>query len=369
MQNFQYPHPMLPHANHDELSRQLFIQRLREYVAGDLQPGNKAVYDHDVEPRFVREHGREPRNRSEVRHAMERHPFHQTWSALNRTTQEMIWDSVQTSLDRQIDELKERAKQVKAKKGSLRLDPTLPAPRYLTAVDIHCMPGNYTTDYEPDDVYQAALFDRGAFIYARGVQGPFHDHRGEDTVTYLKKVHPQLQPKRILDMGCTIGASTLPIARAFPDAEVHAIDVGAPLLRYGHARAEMLGVGVHFSQQNCERTGFADESFDLVFSCILLHETSRKALQNYLRESHRLLKPGGVAVHMDFSRNAGKSPYEQFIGDWSTHYNAEPFIGGLGDSDLVALAKEAGFTSNNVSLVPMARYVPRDRVFVLDARK
>ncbi|MBM3503435.1 MAG: class I SAM-dependent methyltransferase [Alphaproteobacteria bacterium] len=370
MLNHQHFHPMMPSANHDELARQLFVLRLREYVAGDLQPANKMVFERQVEPAFERQHGRKPARRAEVRAAMERHPFHQAWSALNVTTQEMIWESVQTSIDRQIDDLNERAASVKARRGTLRLDRTVEAPRYLTAVDIHRMPGNYHTEYEPGDVYQAALFDRGAFIYGRGGQGPFHAKRGEDVVRYLRKVHPNLKPKRILDMGCTVGASTIPVARAFPNAEVHAIDISAPCVRYGHARAEFLGVPIHFSQQDCEKTDFADGSFDVVFSCILLHETSGKALRNYLRESHRLLKPGGVALHMDFSRYAGKSPYDQFMGDWSTHHNHEPFIAGLGDTDVAAVARQVGFSSNKVSLESMSRYTePGNHLFVLDARR
>jgi hypothetical protein len=82
------------------------------------------------------------------------------------------------------------------------------------------------------------------------------------------------------------------------------------------------------------------------------------------------LRPGGVALHMDFSRYAGKDPYEQFMADWSTHHNHEPFIGGLGDTDVAQVARDAGFSSNKVSLVPMTRYTnPTNRAFMLDARK
>ena len=67
--------------------------------------------------------------------------------------------------------------------------------------------------------------------------------------------HPDVK-RRILDMGAAIGNSTLVYCDAFPDAEIHAIDIGAPLLRYGYARATALGRSVHFSQQNAERTDF-----------------------------------------------------------------------------------------------------------------
>jgi ubiquinone/menaquinone biosynthesis C-methylase UbiE len=343
----QYAHAMLPEANQDELARQLFAKTMREFCTGELQPGNAVVYERSVK-------AQNPKTRIQVRRAMERTPFHQMWSALMRTTQEMVWGSVQDSVDRQIDTLLEKAKVNARGKGSLRLDASVKAPRYVTAVDIHCMPGNYHTEYEAGDVYQAALYDRGAYLYAMGSRGPMHDSGGRDIVAYADEHHPRFRPSKILDMGCTVGASTVPICDAFPEAEVHAIDVAAPPLRYGHARAESLGRAIHFSQQNAEHTTFDDDSFDLIFSCILMHETSNKALRNYVRESHRLLKPGGVALHMDFPHNADKSPFEQYMVDWNTHHNAEPFVGTLGDLDLAEVAVGAGFRRDDVAVRPVA---------------
>ena len=54
-----------------------------------------------------------------------------------------------------------------------------------------------------------------------------------------------------------------------------------------------MGAAIHFSQQNAEKTDFADGSFDLIVSHIFLHETSRTAVDNILAECRRLLKPGG----------------------------------------------------------------------------
>ncbi|WP_457825662.1 methyltransferase domain-containing protein, partial [Staphylococcus aureus] len=79
---------------------------------------------------------------------------------------------------------------------------------------------------------------------------PFNSDIGDTTIAWIKANHPEFAPRRILDMGCAVGHSTLPYCDAWPEAEVHAIDVGAPVLRYAHARAESLGKTVHFSQQN-----------------------------------------------------------------------------------------------------------------------
>lgn len=365
----QAPHGAFPDISHDEMARQDFVLRLREYVAGDIVGGNNEVYRLSVEPSFEKAHGRKPESRIEVRQAMDRHPYHQAWSSLNRATQEMIWGSVQDTLDRQDEALNKRIARASRTQGSLRLDPSLPAPRYLTAVDIHCMPGNYHTESDVDDAYQGALLDRGAFIYARGQRGPMHDAFGADLLAYLKKTRPDFQPTRILDMGAGVGQVTCLFAETFPDAEVHAIDVAAPLMRYGHKRAASLGYDIHFSQQNAERTDFADGSFDLIFSCIMMHETSAKALRNYVKETHRLLAPGGIALHMDFPHNEGKTPYLQAMVDWSTHNNAEPFIGTLGDTDLAEVAVEAGFSHNATSVVPMTSVAPDNHMHVLDVRK
>src|SRR3546814_10759893 len=74
--------------------------------------------------------------------------------------------------------------------------------------------------------------------------------------------------------------STLPYVDAYPEAEVHAIDLSAPSLRFAHARAESLGKAVHFRQANAEHAPYGDGSFDLVVSHILLHELSCGALRS-----------------------------------------------------------------------------------------
>ena len=40
---------------------------------------------------------------------MQDEPYYQMWSALLRTSQEMMWDSVNVSVERQLPQLRERA--------------------------------------------------------------------------------------------------------------------------------------------------------------------------------------------------------------------------------------------------------------------
>ena len=352
----QHQHDMLPTATHDELARQDFVKSLKVHLATKVSPGNKTIYERNAAPRFEQEHQRPPQDRHEVRSVMQDEPYYQMWSTLLRTSQEMMWDSVNVSVERQLPQLRERAATNGNALGSLTLNPNLAIPSYHTAVDIHCQPGGYHTELGQDDVAAGATYDRAVYIYAMGRLGQMNDEMGQSVVLHLKEQHPDFQPRRILDMGCTVGHSTLPYVDAYPEAEIHAIDVGAPVLRYAHARAEALGKRVHFSQQNAEQTNFEDNSFDLIVSHIVLHETSGKAIRNIMKECHRLLKPGGMMLHQEVPQYEGMPPYEAFILDWDTYNNDEPFWGAVHSMDLHKLAEESGFTTDNViqTMIPSA---------------
>jgi len=309
-------HPMVPQTNHDEQARQDFVSALRGHLSGRLMPGAYQVYAARVEPAFRSKHGRSPKDEHEVRHAMTEDPYYQFWSAMQRRSQELLWESVIDPTERQLPELIDRARTLGKRgrgkrRGTLRLDPKLVVPKYHTAADIHLQPGGYHTDFTADDVAAGAVYDKGINLYMGGALGEENNLTGDTLLAYVREKHPSLQLHSILDLGCAIGNSTVVWARAFPKARVHGIDVGAPVLRYAHARAQALGVPVDFSQQNAERTDFADGSFDLVLSHIVLHETSKSALTRVLAECRRLLKPGGLMLHLEIPR--GRTDIEKFM--------------------------------------------------------
>jgi ubiquinone/menaquinone biosynthesis C-methylase UbiE len=363
----QTQHTMLPRASHDELARQNFVQSLKIHLATRVSPGNERVYERDAKPRFEREHRRAPQDRHEVRSVMASEPYYRMWSALQRTSQEMMWDSVATSVERQRDRLAASGSLSDGAGGTLTLDPTLELPEYHAGVDIHCQPGGYHAELGADDITAGAIYDRAVYIYAMGRMGPFNDDIGRSAVQWLVREHPEFKPAKILDLGCSVGHSTIPYVEAFPEAEIQAIDVAAPMLRYAHARAEALGMRIHFSQQNAERMNFPDASFDLIVSHILLHETSASAIRRVIGECRRLLKPGGMMIHAEVPQFEGLPPYAVFMLDWDTYNNNEPFWGRYRDLDLKALATKAGFNPEHVSqiMVPSAFEQARARTKLL----
>lgn len=353
----QCQHAVLPTATHDEASRQEFTKSLKGFIQSTLLPGLTPIYNQQVKPAFVREHGREPESRHDIRKAMVHNPYFQAYAATNRIAQELLWDSVSTAIDRQLPELNAQAKALSANaKGQLVIPEGFEAPRYVTALDIHCMPGGYNSEVCPEDISVGALYDRGVYLYSMGYTGPNNDDMGRSVVNYLKRNMPDFKPRRILDMGCTVGHSTLPYKELFPDAEVWGIDVGGPCVRYAHARAAGMGLEVNFAQMNAEETTFPDEHFDLVVSHILLHETSGKAMPRIFAEAHRVLAPGGLMIHADLPPFDLMDPFTQFILDNETWYNNEPFWGAMREMDQFDLAERAGFDRADVRFdtAPMA---------------
>ena len=338
-------HGLLPETTHDQTERYNFLAHLNRHLAASVLPGIERAYQGEIAPEFRHRHGRDPADRHEVRRSLERHPLYRTWSALRRNTMEMRQQAGLSVVLPQLSELIERTADA-ADAQSLRLDAAVAPPRYLTAVDHHCMPGSYYTERVAEDVSGAANYDSGLFVTTGGMLGRFADGGGHGMVAFMRRLRPGFAPRRILDLGCGLGHNVLPIAKAFPDARVTAVDVAAPMLRYGAARAASLGVAnVEFVQADAADLGaFDDGSFDWIQSIMFLHETSLTALRRIMAESRRLAAPGGLVTHVEQPRYDPSMPlFEQAMRDWDAFHNNEPFWTKLHEIDLDGVMVDAGF--------------------------
>lgn len=338
-------HAVFPEAKHDEIARYNFLANLNRYLASVVSPGNKLAYEKRVRPEFQKEHDRDFETREEVHEAMKKDSYYQAWSALRRSAMEMRQQAGRSLVLRQAKELAQKAERLNQGQDTLKVNLDLEIPHYVRVVDHHCMPGSYYTELIEGDVTAAANYDSGLFVTTAGLLGRMNDGGGRAIAQWLKTEHPEFQPKRILDIGCGLGHNVLPLAQAYPNAEVIAIDVAASMLRYGHARAQDLGVNnVTFIQMDGANTGFPDESFDWIQTTMFLHETSNKAIHQIVEEIYRLLKIGGLTLHIEQPQYTEEMElYEQFIRDWDAYYNNEPFWSKMHDIDVKNLLIQSGF--------------------------
>jgi predicted O-methyltransferase YrrM len=366
-------HEMLSRPTHDEAARQLYVLGLKHFIGRKLRSANRRVFEQKAAPEFKRAHGHAPKTRAEVGKAMQRQPAYLMYSALARTAQEMMWDAVGESIHRhrpRLEQTFERLSRAPRRKGSLHLDPKFKIPEGIRQVEIHLQPGGYAQDLGERDVLAGAYYEGGGNLYAMGGGIGLSESKAEVIIRFLKERFPDFTPARILDFACSAGSSTTPWALAFPKAEVHGIDVGPALLRYAHARAEAMGAAVHFHQMDAGATTFPDASFDLVVSHNAMHEMPAKTQAGMFKESFRLLKSGGLAVHQDVPlRYAERDPYGQFDGGWDLKNNNEPYWDAYATNDTEKMFLNAGFPKKAISFVKFPQLDKSITWFVTCARK
>jgi ubiquinone/menaquinone biosynthesis C-methylase UbiE len=145
------------------------------------------------------------------------------------------------------------------------------------------------------------------------------------------------QPRRILDLGCGTGSTTLLLKQAFPEAEVVGIDLSPYMLVVADEKARSAGLNIQFCQSNAEQTGFPDTSFDLVTASLLFHETPPEVSCAILQECFRLLKAGGEVLILDGNQSSLR------WADWLTEIFEEPYIKAYAAGSVDAWMGAAGF--------------------------
>jgi ubiquinone/menaquinone biosynthesis C-methylase UbiE len=181
-------------------------------------------------------------------------------------------------------------------------------------------------------------------------------HASRSAATHATFILPYLQPgMRVLDCGCGSGAITLGLAQAVRPGQVIGIDVAEVEIERARRRAQEQAVNnVRFEAGNVYDLGFADRSFDAVFSHNVLEHVGRPDAA--LREMHRLLKPGGIAGIRDVDIGGNLiAPADELLWQWLSLMEAvwegqggHPRLGRR----LRGLLHEAGF----VDVVASASY-------------
>lgn len=337
-------HAMQPSLMPEDVARGRFVSALRRFILNDLAHDMRTAYDERVAPAFQKANGRQPQSSSEVHMAMRGDSAFNVYSACRVHAQKMVWSAVKPVVHRERAAIEAAAHA--HGNGEVSLSPEMDMPRNVTAIDVHLMPGGYSGD--PEYPLEAgAVYDQGLAIFSMGLMGQNLDDIGLSMSGYIRHAFPDFHPQAILDVGCTIGHNTLPWKKTYPDAQVHAVDVSAPGLIYGAARATMQGADVKFQQMNAEALEYPDGSFDLIFTSMFLHELSKKTRAAFFKEAHRLLRPGGLLLNMELPPNSQMGAFEGFYLDWDCYYNKEPYYKGFRDEEPRDLCENGGFKPDN----------------------
>ncbi len=215
----------------------------------------------------------------------------------------------------------------------LALDASLAAPDYWTDHDIHQQPGGLRDEL-------------GAFVYREAVGGGVVGTRGLHE-RFAARVVRDRRVKRVLDLGCGFGRSTVAFAQAADQAHVDGIDLSESCVTLAaHESPEALRGRLAFRQADAAASGMPAGAYDLVTSTMLLHEMPESAVRALIAETARVLRPGGIVAHLDFLPPA--DPVLRLLFEGHARRNNEPFLLEHSRIDLAQAYADAGFARVDV---------------------
>lgn len=126
---------------------------------------------------------------------------------------------------------------------------------------------------------------------------------------------------KLLDIGCGAAALTVRCAKAFPKAQITAMDYWGAEWNYAkeqcekNAKIEGVADRISFQKGDAAKMDFPDETFDAVVSNFVFHEVrTAKDKRDVVKEALRVVKKGGAFSFQDmFSQKALYGDMNEFV--------------------------------------------------------
>lgn len=175
-------------------------------------------------------------------------------------------------------------------------------------------------------LHGARGYDVMTWVFLLGREGAFRER-----VLDLAQLAPD---EVVLDVGCGTGTLAIRAKRRVGDSgRVHGIDPSPEMIARAQKKARRAGVEVTFATEAVQRLPFADATFDVVLSTVMMHHLSRPDREEGARQIRRVLKPGGRVVVVDFGKPARRR--RGVLGHLQVH-------GGVDSDQIAQLLADAG---------------------------
>jgi ubiquinone/menaquinone biosynthesis C-methylase UbiE len=150
----------------------------------------------------------------------------------------------------------------------------------------------------------------------------------------------------VLDVGCGPGNLTLTVKQyAGASGSVYGIDASPEMINVARKKAKQSGADVVFDLGLIEKLPFAEATFDVVISRLVVHHLPDELKRQAFAEIFRVLKPGGVIFLADF-----KLPTNPILAHLTSLFVGHPMMVQSSVASLSPMLSQAGF--NNITSGP-----------------
>jgi ubiquinone/menaquinone biosynthesis C-methylase UbiE len=212
--------------------------------------------------------------------------------------------------------------------------------------------------WEPAMEVEVAAYSVHAKIFAE--TGKNGDQQLRQSYQQVLQEHILYAPQSIVDIGCSVGMSTMAMQSAYPQAQITGVDLSPYFLTVANYRHG--GENIKWVHATAEHTDLPAASYDLVSLFLICHELPQTATLEIFQEARRLLKPGGHIAIMDM--NPASEIYSQMPPYILTLLKStEPYLDQYFSLDIDLALQTTGFES-----IKLIANSPRHRTVVAKAK-
>ncbi len=146
-------------------------------------------------------------------------------------------------------------------------------------------------------------------------------HYQEMVQNLANYVPDDLEPRRILDLGCGNGNASHTLLQRFPNAHYHLVDASTEMIQ---GCRERFADRSQFSYDQClfQDLELEDGAYDLIVACLSIHHLSQAEKPILFKKLKKCLAPGAYFLYSDLMIDKTAEDHAEHLAYWEAYAKA-----------------------------------------------